>query len=61
MGIIIPFDKNRKKAKKSCPSRSCVQGKYLTDEELAERNLKMDQQFYNKYQDILAAAPELPA
>lgn len=55
MGIVILFDKHRKKAGNS------PQGRDLTDEELAERKLKMQQQFYDKYHDILAAAPESPA
>ena len=61
MGIIIPFDKDRKKTKKDCLAALNTLEKYMSDEGLNSNIRKMDQQFYGKYQDILAAAPELPA
>ena len=61
MGIIIPFDKNRKKVEKDGLTAISALEKYLADEELNNKSLKMQQQFYEKYHDILATAPEQPA
>lgn len=61
MSKIIPFEKYKENKRIKRRTKDTRQKTYITDQKLIERSIIMQQQFKEKYRDILAEAPAFPA
>ena len=60
MSKIVPFEKYKENKRIKSRTKDTRQKTYITDQKLIERSIIMQQQFKEKYRDILAEAPDFP-